>query len=80
MPELVVITMAKRARIGRVFLDWSQNRAAKTTLAPWSLRGLASPTVALPVDWEEVASGHLQQVALPEALQRLDRSEVPVPW
>ena len=31
-PDLVVVTMAKQARVGRVFLDWSQNRAAKTTL------------------------------------------------
>ena len=79
-PGLVVTTMAKQARAGRVFVDWSQNRAAKTTLAPWSLRGAASPTVALPISWEEVRSPDLHQVGLAEALDRLERGAVPVPW
>ena len=56
-PDLVVVTMAKQARVGRVFLDRSQNRAAKTTLAPWSLRGIPVPNVAPPITWDEVASG-----------------------
>jgi bifunctional non-homologous end joining protein LigD len=80
MPDLVVVTMAKRARTGRVFLDWSQNRAAKTTLAPWSLRGSARPSVALPVSWDEVGSGDLRQIELAEALRRLEQDDVPLPW
>ncbi len=28
----------KRLRVGKVFIDWSQNNAAKTTVAPYSLR------------------------------------------
>lgn len=80
LPHLVVTTMAKQARAGRVFLDWSQNRAAKTTLAPWSLRGQAMPTVALPVKWDEVASGTLRQVTLMEALELLADGATPLPW
>ncbi len=79
-PQLVVVTMAKQARGGRVFVDWSQNRAAKTTLAPWSLRGTAAPQVALPVTWDEVESGDLQQVQIGEALRRLAAGSVPLPW
>jgi len=30
--------MAKALRPGKVFIDWSQNNAAKTTVAPYSLR------------------------------------------
>ncbi len=33
-PDLVTATMAKAVRGGRVFVDWSQNNAAKTTVAP----------------------------------------------
>ena len=36
-PELVVSQMAKAARPGKVFIDWSQNNGAKTTIAPYSL-------------------------------------------
>jgi bifunctional non-homologous end joining protein LigD len=53
-PDLVVAKMAKNLRRGRVFIDWSQNNPAKTTIAPYSLRGRDRPTVSTPVTWEEV--------------------------
>ncbi|ANZ43219.1 ATP-dependent DNA ligase [Lentzea guizhouensis] len=53
-PGLVTATMSKARREGRVFIDWSQNNPAKTTIAPYSLRGRDSPTVATPVTWDEV--------------------------
>ena len=37
-PELVVSRMTKSLRPGKVLIDWSQNNAAKTTVAPYSLR------------------------------------------
>ncbi len=70
-PDDVVAVMAKSRRSGRVFLDWSQNRAAKTTLAPWSLRGTAEPFAAVPVSWDEVESGELRQLQLAEAMSRV---------
>jgi len=54
--ELVVARMDKRLRHGKVFVDWSQNNAAKTTVAPYSLRAQAAPTVSTPLTWEEVES------------------------
>jgi bifunctional non-homologous end joining protein LigD len=53
-PDLVVSRMAKEVRPGKVFLDWSQNNPAKTTVAPYSLRARPRPTVSTPVMWEEV--------------------------
>jgi bifunctional non-homologous end joining protein LigD len=53
-PERVTAKMAKTQRPGRVFLDWSQNNAAKTTICPWSLRGRERPQVASPREWAEV--------------------------
>jgi bifunctional non-homologous end joining protein LigD len=53
-PDLVVATMSKQARPGKVFIDWSQNNAAKTTVAPYSLRGTERPQVSTPLSWEEV--------------------------
>jgi bifunctional non-homologous end joining protein LigD len=46
--------MAKAKRPGKVFIDWSQNNPAKTTVAPYSLRARSLPTVSTPLRWEEV--------------------------
>ncbi|ODT98054.1 MAG: ATP-dependent DNA ligase [Pseudonocardia sp. SCN 72-86] len=54
MPRRVTAVMAKARRRGKVFVDWSQNSPAKTTIASYSLRGRARPTVATPVTWDEV--------------------------
>ena len=54
-PDLVVSRQTKALRPGKVLIDWSQNNAAKTTVAPYSLRARSQPTVSTPVSWEEVA-------------------------
>ena len=55
-PDLVVSRMTKDLRPGKVFLDWSQNNGAKTTVSVYSLRARHEPTVSMPVTWEEVTS------------------------
>ncbi|WP_300678503.1 non-homologous end-joining DNA ligase [Nocardioides sp.] len=83
LPALVVTSMAKQRRSGKVFFDWSQNNASKTTVTPWSLRGRDRPMVAMPLTWDEVEAGAedplaIEQVSLAEALRRLDQApEVP---
>ncbi|MFG2604629.1 non-homologous end-joining DNA ligase [Streptomyces sp. NPDC048514] len=54
MPRLVVHRMTKSLRPGKVFVDWSQNAARKTTATPYTLRARAAPLVSAPVTWEEV--------------------------
>ncbi|MFG1962661.1 non-homologous end-joining DNA ligase [Nonomuraea sp. NPDC049028] len=57
--DQVVSVMAKKARPGKVFIDWSQNNPAKTTVAPYSLRAGPRPTVSTPLLWKEVEGcGH----------------------
>jgi len=53
-PELIVSQMAKNLRPEKVFIDWSQNNPAKTTVAPYSLRARPEPTVSAPISWDEV--------------------------
>ncbi len=53
-PDLVTAVMARNRRTGKVFVDWDQNRPAKTTVAPYSLRARERPTVSTPVTWDEV--------------------------
>lgn len=67
-PDLVVSEMAKTLRAGKVFLDWSQNSASKTTICPYSLRGTERPRVAAPRTWEELADPELRHLELDEVL------------
>lgn len=73
MPTLVTAVMAKKLRSGRVFVDWSQNNAAKTTVAPYSLRGRDAPTVAAPRTWQEMTDPDLAQLRFDEVLARVAR-------
>jgi len=72
-PRLVVSRMAKALRPGKVLVDWSQNNAAKTTVAPYSLRANDHPTVSTPVTWEEVESGRPLRFAAGDVLERYDK-------
>jgi bifunctional non-homologous end joining protein LigD len=80
-PEDVTDVMSIGPRAGKVFIDWSQNDAGKSTVAPYSLRGAVVPTVAAPVEWEEVerAVGKSESRAqdlvftILDVLRRLDR-------
>jgi len=55
-PARVVSRMTRSLRAGKVLIDWSQNNGSKTTVAPYSLRARAHPTVSTPVSWDEVGS------------------------
>ncbi|WP_026341898.1 non-homologous end-joining DNA ligase [Actinomadura atramentaria] len=52
--DLVVAKMEKKLRGGKVFVDWSQNNVAKTTVAAYSLRAAPQPSASTPVTWAEV--------------------------
>ena len=54
--DLVVSSMSKADRPGKVFVDWSQNTHAKTTVAPYSLRATPHPAVSTPVTWEQLTA------------------------
>jgi bifunctional non-homologous end joining protein LigD len=53
-PDKVVSKQRKELRKGKVLVDWSQNDAAKTTVAVYSLRARERPWVSTPVSWDEV--------------------------
>jgi bifunctional non-homologous end joining protein LigD len=53
-PDLVTAKMAKESRRGRVFINWSQNDAAKTMICVYSLRAREQPVVSFPLSWREL--------------------------
>ncbi|MGP3931605.1 non-homologous end-joining DNA ligase [Nonomuraea sp. KM88] len=75
-PQEVVSVMAKKARPGKVFIDWSQNNPAKTTVAPYSLRARERPTVSTPLSWKEVEDcEHAEELVFtaPDVLARVEK-------
>jgi len=77
--DLVLSEMKKSLRVGKVFVDWSQNDEHKTTIAVYSLRAREHPTVSTPVTWEEVEralkkkDARLLVFEAPQVLDRLQK-------
>jgi bifunctional non-homologous end joining protein LigD len=54
-PDRYVATMSKRARQGRVFVDFFRNGRGSTAVGAYSTRALADATVSTPLDWSELS-------------------------
>lgn len=74
--DLVLTSMDKAKRDGKVFVDWSQNHLTKTTVSAYSLRARPRPTVSTPLTWDEVgavADDHLDPTfEIDDVLARVD--------
>ncbi|CAN5295156.1 hypothetical protein BH09MYX1_BH09MYX1_05630 [soil metagenome] len=49
-----VSTVSKRARVGKIFVDYLRNGRGATSIAPYSARAREGLTVALPIAWRDV--------------------------
>ena len=78
VPRSITAKMAKRLRPQKVFIDWSQNSAAKTTVVPYSLRAQPAPAASTPLHWAEVEAaaggepGVVRQFTAAEVLSRIE--------
>jgi bifunctional non-homologous end joining protein LigD len=53
-PDLYTVNMSKRARKGKIFLDYLRNGRGSIAVAPYSLRAKPVSSVAMPLTWEEL--------------------------
>jgi bifunctional non-homologous end joining protein LigD len=79
-PNAYTGNMAKRARAGKIFVDYLRNQRGATAIAPFSARARGAAPVAVPLSWREVEEGVRSDAftvaTAPKRLEQLRRD----PW
>lgn len=72
IPKYTTLERTVKARKGKMYLDFLQNRAQATIAAPYSVRPKPMATVSMPLHWDEVKKGlKMQDFTIFNTLDRL---------
>ncbi len=79
-PDRYTANMSKKARTGKIFVDYLRNARGATAVAPYSTRARAGATVATPISWDELTAKlspvQFNVETVPQRLARLKHD----PW
>lgn len=76
-PEELTDEHRKRARGGRVLVDYFRNRFGQTVVAPYSVRARPGAPVSTPVEWAELPRVDPQHHTISSIFRRLGQREDP---
>jgi len=54
-PSRFVVTVAKKARSGKIFIDYLRNGYGATSVAPYSPRARSNAPLSMPIDWKKLS-------------------------
>ncbi len=76
-PERYTANVSKKAREGKIYIDWQRNSPGSTSVAPYSVRAREGAPVSMPITWEELSKVAPNGVTVRSALRRLKKQD---PW
>jgi bifunctional non-homologous end joining protein LigD len=78
-PDRYVANMSKRARVGKIFIDYLRNAEGATAVLPYSARARTGLPVALPIQWRDVRSLEPESLTIQTVPKLLAQRKVD-PW
>lgn len=69
-PERYTSSPSKKARAGKIYIDWQRNGPGATSVAPYSVRARRGAPVSMPIGWDELFKVLPASVTIRTALKR----------
>lgn len=76
-PDRYTSNIRKKARKGKIFIDWVRNTRSSTSVAPYSLRLKKGAAISMPIKWSELDKIKPNQIKINDAIKMLNRKD---PW
>jgi bifunctional non-homologous end joining protein LigD len=79
-PDAYTATLSKKARVGKIFVDYLRNGRGSTTIAPYSTRRNPRATVSVPVTWAALRAGIAPDFVTAHSTELADALKAADPW